>query len=288
VEELLKRNLGNPKIIQWSIRQDEKGNWRLLDEKNKPHGRGALEQCDSTQTPIPSVSRSPDSAFANLDVGGYLWEYVLPRAIAQQNPAARPTVQELIAALDSDNSDQRESARFGLSRQNDIAAMRTMAGAWDVSKSSYRQDLGLLIAWTEGIKLDPGAAERLLETLAPVQAAHIVELTGHTDRTMRGNATQLTTLLLRARGAPERFLNAVLDVFRRSPQSAAFTYLTTAYNVLVALDIAECNLKPGARREVLTALNTFEKGAGPQLDSAQPRIAPLLTKVKDKIASCPV
>jgi hypothetical protein len=140
--------------------------------------------------------------FASVSLSKELFEYLVPSVSAYTGGLYRPTVRDLIAALDSDNSDQRQAARVGLSKQNQISALRTAVAAWDIQKSSYRQDLGLLVAWTEAIHEDHETGIRLLESLSAEQVTYMLALAGHPDLTMRVNATQLIGLLLEASGSP--------------------------------------------------------------------------------------
>ena len=300
---LLKKDLGKSQIVLWTVKPDSQGNLQLFDEENSPHGQ-VSDQCDpANSVPIHPALRdnSGDLMRALARLEGEVLEYLVPSVNAQNASPFHATIQDLIAALNSENSDQRQAARIGLSEQNGIAALRTMAAAWDITKSSYRLDLGLLVAWTEAIHTkDRGTAVRLLETLSAGQVAHLLVLAGHHDQTMRDNATALIALMLKATGSPanlakvesDRFLNIILDVLRH-PQAPSgvdtetTSHQTIVYNTLVAIDFAQCGLVPSARQEVQQTLSSFRPDGLSRTDPMRAKISTLAASIPVDATSCP-
>lgn len=301
---LLEKELGQEQRVQWSIRAD--GNeLRLFDEQGGAHGQGPGAICGSpaAEKPVHSVERDvPQSSGRSVRMASVLAEYVIPGALAQDaGKTGQANIPELVSSLNSENIDQRQMARISLAKDTDIVALRIMTGLWDVNRSSYRQDIGLLTAWSDAILYqDRGSAQRLIETLSSEQVRHIVALAGADDQTMRARATQLLALLLQAGGSPvgvegdagRAFLSGALTEFQRAQapgdsKPSSVSYPMMAYNILAALDLDGCQFEPDVRGQIQSVLDAVSSEAAQRLNAGQPGFSDLLSKIKQSLKSCP-
>src|SRR5262249_55518876 len=140
-----------------------------------------------------------------------------------------------------------------------------------VAKSSYRADLGRLVAWVLAIRRSLAAAAGLANALSLRQIGYVVSLTGYGDSTMRVNATEVLSWLLQSTGLlagprsdqTEAILNEAEralsgpEAFGSSRPGSNFDYYNMAYNTIVALDDAKCDMRRETRDRFGDALSSF-------------------------------
>jgi hypothetical protein len=297
--DLIKSRMGASGWINFTVQKEhDRKIWQLIDNADgREHGEWGSPRCRAPGTePRKQLKVSHRPGPARLAAAApRLLDAVLPgAALAQPAPARIPA---LLDALESESSEVRASARDQLSLFTDQAAYHAMTATWDVTRSSYRADLGRLVAWVSAIRQNREMAVRVAMALKPDQLAYLVRLTGHGDRTMRYNATEVLSWLLQSTGWPsapdggksDAIVAAVAKAFG-GPEDvlvekagAKFDYANTTFNTLVAIDDAKCVLKPDARRRLNESLLAFEreylqKVPSPRTLQASQRVRGVLAK----------
>lgn len=242
------------------------GRFRLFD-RAKGIAIGGFNQQDCAANPTePSV---------NDEVGFLDWLSIA--AHAQEGKDI--DIRNAIDLLESDDGDERDSAREQLASLRGAEAYEVVVGSWDVDDSSYRADLGRLVAWSAAIGQDRATAVTLAEALSPVQLAYLVQLTGQGDITLRQFATEVLHRLLETTSWPngpsparaEEIVAATLAGMEPSGIKAIpkpdvqFKPDSVLYNSVVALLFAQCNIGASYRPSVIEALSelaTRLKSAG--------------------------
>ncbi len=127
-------------------------------------------------------------------------DWVSIAAFAQ--PRAIGDIAKIIGLLESEDGDQRDRARDQLASLRGADAYKTMAESWTIETSSYRADLGRLVAWSTAIDQNKETAVALAAALTPAQLRYLVQLTGQGDITLRQVATEVLHQLLESTGWP--------------------------------------------------------------------------------------
>lgn len=208
-------------------------------------------------------------------------------------------VQEAIPRLDSEDASQRDDARTQLAALEQPESYRAVASSWNIRESSYRQDLGRLIAWSSAIKRDRKTAVYIANSLSPEQLSYLAQLTGQGDITLRQSATEVLHRLLETTSWPsgpppdqaKAIVTAVTDVLRNPDFPAvqksdmSFNRENRLYNTIVAIGFTECNIGPAYRAEIAAALSELAA----RLADAENASKTLrkLKSVQDTLKSCP-
>lgn len=200
---------------------------------------------------------------------GYL-DWFASAAYAQQGPNV--DIPNAIALLESEDGNQRDYAREQLALLRGATAYTAVADSWNIKESSYRSDLGRLVAWSAAIDQNRATAVTLAEALSPAQLRYIVQLTGQGDITMRQFATEVLHRLLETTGWPngpsaaraEEIVEATLAVFA-SPGPELLPKAgvqlkpdSLLYNTVVAVDFTQCNIGAPYRQDVVAALSSLD------------------------------
>jgi hypothetical protein len=295
--DLIKPRQGSTDWINLSIEKDAESKvYRLrhnLDGKEygefgspncREQGRGRPKAADASKP-----TRIAGKVLDWIDAG-----IATPAFAGKGSKSKGPGVGDLIKALEAESSDVRAEARDQLSEYADPASLALMTSTWDIKKSSYRGDLGRLVAWTNAIRENRDTAALVSVALSPEQLAYVVQLTGHPDKTMRYNATEVVSWMLQSTGwskppPPDRtkaIVSEVTSVFsgpdaaKISKPGTEFDFSNTAFNTLVAVDDAKCVLKPDARQSIATALAPFES----KYDKELPKTVSLSQSVRATLA----
>jgi hypothetical protein len=290
--EVLKARLGSKSLVNFSI--EKKGEDYYLHDRHesRSHGIAGSTNCPEGQPLRLDIGELPGRAIA------VTWDLIAAAitrpAMAQ---AASPKISELIRALESEDSDARVVARDELAKYGDLESLKEMTKDWDVRSSTYRGDLGRLVAWLSAIRRNRAVAVPLVMALTDEQVSYIVRLTGHDDRTMRLNATEILMWLLQVTGWPnppaaeksDFLMKEAAKVFLRPDAFAAdagkrVDFPNVAYNTLVAVDTVKCTLKPDARRVLVEAVQSFEQKHLPNMPS--PRKTQMSQKVQTIVRAC--
>ncbi|MEM8811894.1 MAG: hypothetical protein AAGF59_04690 [Pseudomonadota bacterium] len=198
---------------------------------------------------------------------GFL-DWLSPPAHAQANPA---DIRKLIRDLESADGYRRDVARDKLAGLRGAEAYRAVTGSWTIANSSYRADLGRLVAWSSAIDRQRANAVTLAEALSRPQIHYLVQLTGHGDITMRQFATEILHRLLETTGWPngpnqaraKEIVGATLAGFGTSApppvrkKGAKFSQGNQLYNTVVAIRFTECNIGEAYRTPVIGSLQGF-------------------------------
>jgi hypothetical protein len=274
--DLLKSRMKSGGSINLTVQKDsEKKLYRLKDNlDDKEYGEFGSPNCREQRGNHPKAARTrPSTQFATNDAASWFGSMFSIQARAGKMPKAKsPGVSQLIQDLESDSTDVRASARDDLGDRTDASSLALMTSTWEIQKSSYRADLGRLVAWTNAIRDNRDAAPLIAGALSPDQLAYVVQLTGHPDKTMRYNATEVLSWMLQSTGwatapAPDKskaIVDEIVNVFS-GPKSIKITkpgtdfdFSNTAFNTLVALDDAKCVLNADTRQSISTVLAPFE------------------------------
>ncbi len=264
--ELIMSKMKSLDWVNLSIEKDQQNEvYRLRDNLDgKEYGEFGGPHC--RQQGMPGRPKAADAS-------GNLLEWMARTfGISALAQGSTPSIPDLIKALEAESSDIRAGARDQLGRLRDPASLKLMTASWDIDKSSYRADLGRLVAWTNATRQDRDTAARIATSLSPEQLGYVVRLTGHADKTMRYNATEVLSWMLQSTGWPnapapdttKTILSEVTNVFagpdaiKLNKPGSEFDFANTAFNTLVAVDDAKCVLTPDARQSISTALAPFE------------------------------
>lgn len=257
--------------------------YRLVDNRSgRQVGTPNRPICDEPGSPRP----------ADSPVG---WLDVLSMAAYAKDEA--PALAELFASLESDDPAEREAARVELSELEDPAAVAAIAQSWDVRRSSYRADLGRLVAWSGLIERDRALAVVITTSLSVDQLGYLARLTGQGDITLRRYATEVFHRLLETTswsGGPsqqreQELVDAVAAVLQsRIPAASgksgvAYSRDTNVYNMVVAVWFAECNLGKTARAGILAALRDLDRRIAP---GDLPKTRAKLRETTERLQSC--
>ena len=79
-----------------------------------------------------------------------------------------------------------------------LNSLQFLANSWNPRESSYREDLGFLVAWNSAIKTDKSVAPKLLDALDTDKTKYLLALSGYPDQTMRWQAGSLLVSLAQA------------------------------------------------------------------------------------------
>lgn len=244
--------------------------FRLIETSSgREIGRMNQRNCETSDV-APSLSGAV----------GYL-DWFATAAHAQQGPAV--DIPTAIALLESDDGNQRDHAREQLALLRGATAYTAVTASWNIKESSYRADLGRLVAWSAAIDQNRATAVTLAEALSPAQVRYIVQLTGQGDITMRQFATEVLHRLLETTGWPsgpsaaraQEIVDATLAVFA-SPGPDLLPKAgvqlkpdTLLYNAVVAIGFTKCNIGALYRQRVVDALSSLAARLSSSADSAK-------------------
>jgi hypothetical protein len=274
--DLIKSRMSSSEWLNFSVEKDRQSEeYRFRDNSDgREYGEWNIPRCaQGGSSTRPKVSELFPAALDAI-AGGMKWLLGGP-AFAQSGASTA----DLLTALESESSDVRAAARDQLAKARDRSAYQTMTASWNVDRSSYRADLGRLVAWNSAIRQNREAAVPLSAALSPEQIAYLVRLTGHGDKTMRFNATEALSWLLQSTGWPSgtdpakaKILTSETAKVFAGPEAVKimkpgveFDFANTAYNTLVALDDAKCVMYSDGRTFFADILPAFELKYGSEL-----------------------
>jgi hypothetical protein len=204
---ILSSHFGDITRLDLSIRKEGE-EWKLFDRLNKGYG----QHSDDCGAPTR----------ASTQKGSSIFNFGLSSAFAQTPDSAQ--LDQLILDLNASDSDARASARHDLSLFSDKESLRRTTESWNTMESSYRDDLGRLVAWNWAIKNNKTTASNLVDVLGRDKTNYLIALSGYPDQTMRSQANSLLRSLM-VETAPSRqkpnsqtFFKQVLDTIG-NPQS---------------------------------------------------------------------
>jgi hypothetical protein len=284
--KLFSKDLGGDKDIILALEPvGAEGEFKLIDnDTGDTVGRFNQKRCSSE----PKTDQVPahEVSFDFLSMEAYAMDEA-------------QVVQDALGQLDSEDPAQRDDARTQLALLDQPQSYQAIAQSWNIQQSSYRQDLGRLVAWSSAIERDRKTAVYIADSLAPEQLAYLAQMTGQGDFTLRQYATEVLHRLLETTSWPagpmpdkvQAIVNAVTDVLR-NPKLAvaekpdqALSLDNRLYNTLVAIGFAECNINAGSRNQIVVALDGLaEQLAG--ADDAQKTLAKL-QNVESGLKACP-
>jgi hypothetical protein len=300
--DLIRKRMRRTEVVDLSLENDlTTHEWNLRDNVDRQvYGDWGSPGCGGprrTSPPLDVSELAPSPVPEIAQNWLKRWDQVLVRSALADTPATpTPTIQELLSALEADNTEARGAARDQLSRLRDAGSYQAMTGSWNVSESSYRADLGRLVAWVSAIRQNREVAVRLAEALTADEIDYIVRLTGYPDKTVRFNATEITSWLLQSTGwssgtqaaRADTIIQVISGIFA-TPEGITFRKQgididssNMYYNTLIAIDDAKCALKVESRRQISDALTQFEEGYL-QRETA-PKTLALLQHVKSDLA----
>jgi hypothetical protein len=308
--DLLGAHLGELKRMQIALRRTAKDDeWFVYDATNKRFGTFNSSDC-VTSPPNASPGKAAALEKSNPILAVFApahgsvpdW-FSVRKAFAQAqqdsksntSDAARKDLTTTLGGLNSEDPNVRIWARTQLSNTSNKDDFKLVVDTWNVGESSYRDDLGRLVAWNTSIKKDPATGTTLLSVLGSDKTddkiKYVIGLTGYPDLTMRSQATTLVGQLLLASttksdqspAAPatdvtqvqgaKAFWKKYLDTLRTpSPEvpekgGARFIGTTMTYNNLVALDGVACQITDESRKgEIINTLLSFDTNNDPQSD----------------------
>lgn len=278
--DLVRQHLGDAIALGLTIRPDPATRAWYLYSGMKKFGKFNNDDCDADDKSAGKASLSMPDGNANGSI--FAWTGMLfGPAYAQtvpskgaadkkaeiKAPTKDETIREILAELKSSDADTRLEARSVLSFQNDTISLKLVADSWNTQNSSYRDDLGRLVAWNSAIKQDMTTGGRLTDAMGEDRIRYVVALTGYPDQTMRSQATTLVARLLQypaltKQKAPDNYqvlLKAALEGastpdlattgLRRDIQ---FSPQLVAQNSSTAVGWASCNLNDEKAKNRLT------------------------------------
>lgn len=245
--------MGEDREVALTLEPDgNEGKYALIDnETNQPIGRFNERRCSSA----PGEAPPKDVTF----------DFLSMKAYAADESAI---ISDALARLDSDDASQRDDARTQLAGLTLPESYTAVARSWHIEDSSYRQDLGRLVAWSEAIKLDRKNAVYIAQSLSPEQLSYLVQLTGQGDITLRQQATEVLHRLLETTSWPsgpppltaQAIVKAVTDLLHNpklapiSKPGVDFRPDNRLYNTIVAIGFTDCNIAKPLRDEIAGAL----------------------------------
>lgn len=203
-----------------------------------------------------------------------------------------------LALLESADGELRDQAREKLASLREADAYKAVVDSWNIFDSSYRADLGRLVAWSTAINQDRAMAVLLAEALSSDQLRYVVQLTGQGDITMRQLATNVLYRLLETTSwpsgpSPERAQNIVevtLEALTiNGPElvlksSMRFIPDNLLYNTIVAVDFANCNILDVYRLQILDRMTALS--AELVTVPSKARTSDKIKKVIDNFGTC--
>lgn len=272
--------------LSLELDQIDADTFRLIDTaRGKEIGRMNEFQCGETVSYVG----------AGKEIGIASWLSLAANAQDMKSDE----ILRAIELLESDQSDQRYFAREQLGSLQEPNEFRIVTESWNVNESSYRADLGRLVAWSEAIFRDRAAAVTLAESLSSYQMEYLVQLTGQGDITMRQLATEVLHRLLETTSWPngpsaehaEGIVGAILAVVDTvegpvpiEKASMEFSNNDRLYNTIVAIEFAECNVGKIYRAQLVRALAALRSQAGFAND--RPRTTARIDKVVNILMAC--
>lgn len=183
-----------------------------------------------------------------------------------------PDLKRLFADLNSDSLTIQGAAQDSVARLRGPENIEAVVNKWKEDFWNEKLDTALLVAWVSGIRQTRDVVVPIADALSHDQIEHIVQLTGSRDRTTRYNAAELLSWLLQstawpnppARDKVSSIFNAALEPFSESregggdPGHSGIERGNVAFNTLVALQDAKCDLRPADRDRAVSVLSSFE------------------------------
>jgi hypothetical protein len=235
--------------IDWSF---DSTHQVLLDLRNNRTAiGGALIPAEGAPDIVPcSVSRSDRTAFSSLE--GSFAITAARASDGKQMPLDQSLLQRSLMELRSDETDLRRSARDVLATAAPTDLPILMGELH--RNPEYRTQLGIVVALTEMLRINKSLAREIAANLTTEDKREIVNLAGHSDKTMRQYATE--------------FLFDLAD-----PEAAS-----------LALARAAVSTDPKARYNWLFA----SRDGWVAMDKEQKAVAaPLIEKIRSETASLP-
>lgn len=269
-----------------SLEEGAGGEFKLVEASSgRKLGRMNAQDCNA-----------PSAEPTIVDEVGFLSWFFSP-AYAQDSTAF--DIPKAVAILESDDGYLRDLARDQLASLRGAEAYEAVVGSWNISESSYRADLGRLVAWSSAIRQDRASAVTLAEALTADQLSYVVQLTGQGDITMRQYATEVLHRLLETTSWPngpsaeraQEIVAATLSVLSPlslnplTKPSMQFSPDNLLYNTIVAIGFAECNI--GATYRPLVAVALSDLAVRLRASAASPKTNAKLANVLDALKACP-
>lgn len=312
LQEGLKTNQPLVLFVRHASGSSNESGWYVYDGANKKYGMYNRDDCGDQGQPDdlkPALLHSPLKRLmlAHTGISDSLlnlsrFTIALTTRAHAQPVDAPPSLADLWQALEADSSDQRVAARLELSKRTDAEQITAMAQAWNIIKSSYRQDIGIVDVWNRAIKTKGDAvAVRIAHALGPSQVSYVLALTGYPDETMRANATRLVSSLIQATTSTGqitvdhsqvimetvlRALRSPLDLLSGIRRDIQFQPLNVVTNSIVAMVWAGCEAAMMDRQQVLEVLTQLANGELPPPKEQQGRALNLARQVHQRVKNC--
>ena len=285
---IFRRAIHNYSDIVFRLRLDKyRSSYQLIDT--------------STSRPVGRINDYACGAQSSGPMGhaaGLLDFLSVPAMAGDLSSTGPEAISKSIELLDSEDASLRNLARQQLGKATDPAEYQIIAKTWDITKSTYREDLGRLIAWSAAIGRDRANAVRIAESLSPAQLEYLVQLTGQSDYTTRQISTELLHRLLETTSWPagpskpkqndivKSTLDGVLGKKNLviSKENFDISGGNVVYNSVVALDFASCAIDRTYASYIVDVLSQAKSKIADVGNS--PRTVENLNKTISSIRSC--
>lgn len=203
------------------------------------------------------------------------------------------SVENALMLLESESPQQRDAARDFLAKSAGPDDWAAMTQSWNIGQSSYRGDLGRLVAWVTAIRKDRRKAVEIGKSMTNDQFAYTLQLAGYGDSTMRSWATEFVSWQLQAsawtNGLTDRtktysdLYNAAILIKTPAPQKrgVVFDVNNRIYNLLVAAQYSGCNTSTDFRSDMAASLTVYRTDT-----SYGPKVRQLADDVGKAVAAC--
>lgn len=277
--------VGNTEELILSLEAEGGGRYSLIDNKRaKKIGQTNKTRCENDE---PRKNPATEISFLSGLIGS---------AFAQD--AEANGLREAIRSLEAEDAAQRDFARAHIGTLKTAGEFQLVADSWDISSSTYRQDLGRLVGWSEAISRDRRNAVYIAQSLSKPEFQYLVQLTGQGDFTLRQFATEVLHRLLETTswsGAPsaeksDELVGAVisglgdLDFQPVVKTDVAFSSEKRFYNTLISIEFSGCNISADYRGKLSQELGralTMIKDNNERLKSFHK-----IREIRDTMAAC--
>lgn len=302
--EILLRALGDPNGIDFMLRRDNE-TWALLNARtNKPIGVVGSSSCsagDSSNTAADNAkySRTLESLLGLTDVEAQVIQ-----------PLDAANNARIINGLSAPELQTQVAARNALQQIRGLPNYRDLLQRWNVKRSTYSLDIGLLQGWIGGIHQNREEAGALGNSLSVGQMYYVTQLAGHPDSAIRKSAVEILAWLLQSttwsagRESGSKLTNKQItyqsaqDLIRvissvieagpeiewTEPAYFQFDRALVVTGVLQAVQMTQCQLKPDARASILNAIDRLGRGGKYPMGLIDAKINARAQSIRDRMA----
>jgi hypothetical protein len=255
-EEVLFVDVGD---IEWAFGDRRRLEWDFREQTIE--GEKRLGLFETFRQKFVSQDRAariePASKFAGAPFS------ILVREAAAQESNTHVDVGLLIDRLKSDDTTLRRSARDELAKAP-VSDIPTILNAFKMEFSDYRVKLGVGVALSQKIRIEPGLSKAIADKLTDDDLYQLLTAAGDSDRTVRAYATEFLSNL----DDPRLTKMAIGRVATTTDENARYNWLLSAEGGWAKL--------PDADKKAL--LPSLDAAAGLQVPSGKTKA--LIDKLK--------